>query len=138
MELMADMVGMKCFKGRVQGSDIDTGSIYTIVKMDERYNRQDAQGVNWKFGHALEEWKMPNAASVMAMSQLKPSIKNPVSVKLTIERVSNGRETSDVLVDVVPLMGATVDHDTGEIRTIPTRSTLGSSQSSSAPARKVA
>ena len=118
MELLIDVVGMKCFKGTVQGNTVDSGVVYGIVKLDERYNRKDKDGVNWKFGHSVEEWKLPGSEFVMRLSHLKPSIKNPVSMKLEIERVSNGRETQEVVLDILPVNGATIDLQTGEIKQV--------------------
>lgn len=118
MELMVNVIGMKCFKGNVQGSSIDSGSLYCIVRLDERFNRKDESGVNWKFGDAIEEWKLPNAEMVMRMSHLKPSIKNPVPMKITIERLSNGSETREVVIDVSPASGTVVDQETGEIKPV--------------------
>jgi len=118
MALIVDVIGMKCFKGIVQGNRIDSGSIFAIVKMDERFNRKDADGTNWKFGHAVEEWRLPNSESVMKLSHLKPSIKNPVTMKLETERVSNGTETKEVVIDCLPVNGATIDLQTGEIKQV--------------------
>ena len=116
MELMVEVVGMKAFKGHVQGSDIDSGEMYAFVRLDERFNKKDESGVNWKSGHTFEAWRMPNAETVMKVIHLKPSIQRPVPIKLIIERVSNGKETREVVIDVEPVGASVVDQKTGEIK----------------------
>lgn len=120
MELKVELVGMKAFKGKLDGKEINSGALYTKVKLDERHNRKDQDGTNWKFGHSVEEWKVPDAEIVMRLAHLKPSIDRPVMVRLEVERVSNGRETKEVVIDCRPLEELTSDRPdplTGEIRT---------------------
>ena len=116
MELVVEIVGIKAFKGVINGNAIDSGSLFGIVRLDSRFNKRDGSGVNWKVGFALEEWKLPNSDFAMRMMHLNPSIKNPVSVKLEIERVSNGKESTEVIIDAVPLNKPIVDQETGEIK----------------------
>lgn len=118
MELIIDVIGAKCFRGTVNGQKIDSGSVFGIVRLDERYNKTDQDGVNWKLGHAVEEWRLPNADSVLKIAHLKPSIKTPVSMRLDIERVSNGKETREIVVDINPVNGTVVDQATGEVKQI--------------------
>ena len=103
MELTVDLIGMKAFKGTLEGKLINSGSLYTMVKLDERYNKKDQDGLNWKFGHSIEEWRVPDSEIIMRLAHLKPSIKNPVTVRLEVERVSNGRETKEVVLGCRPL-----------------------------------
>lgn len=103
MELKVELVGMKAFKGRLDGKEINSGALYTKVKLDERHNRKDQEQTNWKFGHSVEEWKVPDSEIVMRLAHLKPSIDRPVMVRLEVERVSNGRETKEVVIDCRPL-----------------------------------
>lgn len=119
MELKVELVGMKAFKGKLDGKEINSGALYTKVKLDERHNRKDQEGTNWKFGHSVEEWKVPDAEIVMRLAHLKPSIDRPVMVRLEVERVSNGRETKEVVIDCRPLEDAASDKPdplTGEVR----------------------
>lgn len=116
MELVVEIVGVKAFKGVINGNAIDSGSLFSIVRLDSRFNKRDGSGINWKVGFALEEWKLPNSDFAMRMMHLNPSIKNPVSVKLEIERVSNGKESTEVIIDAVPLNKSIVDQETGEIK----------------------
>ena len=117
MELVVEIVGIKAFKGTIDGKVIDSASLFGVVRLDSRFNKRDGSGINWKVGFALEEWKLPNSDVAMRMMHLNPSIKNPVSVKLEIERVSNGKESTEVIIDAVPLNKSIVDQETGEIKT---------------------
>lgn len=116
MELVVEIVGIKAFKGTIDGKAIDSASLFGVVRLDSRFNKRDGSGINWKVGFALEEWKLPNSDLAMRMMHLNPSIKNPVSVKLEIERVSNGKESTEVIIDAVPLNKSIVDQETGEIK----------------------
>lgn len=116
MELVVEIVGIKAFKGTIDGKVIDSASLFGVVRLDSRFNKRDGSGINWKVGFALEEWKLPNSDVAMRMMHLNPSIKNPVSVKLEIERVSNGKESTEVIIDAVPLNKPIVDQETGEIK----------------------
>ena len=95
MELTIEVVGFKAFKGFVQGEGINSGVLYSRVKLDERYNKP---GENLKGGITTEEWKMPNADAVFAMQR----IPLPFMAVLEIERVSNGKETKEVVLSARP------------------------------------
>lgn len=116
MELVVEIVGIKAFKGTIDGKVIDSASLFGVVRLDSRFNRRDESGTNWKTGFALEEWKLPGSEIAMRMMHLNPSIKNPISVKLEIERVSNGKESTEVIIDAFPLNKSIVDQETGEIK----------------------
>lgn len=103
MELKVAVIGMKAFKGTVQGSAIDSGTLYAVVRLDSRYNKREEGSWNHKEGHAVEEWKLPSAEHVFRMAHLKPSITNPVMVVLEIERVSNGTESKEMVIDARPV-----------------------------------
>lgn len=96
MAITIEVVGMKAFKGSVNGEPIDSGTLYGRVKLDQRYNKP---GENFKGGHAVEEWKCPNAEAVFRMQH----IPFPFMASLEVERVSNGKETKEMVTDVVPL-----------------------------------
>lgn len=103
MELTVEVIGMKAFKGVVNGNQVDSGTLFAVVKLDERYNREDRESHNHKCGNAIEEWKLPSAEHVFRMKHLKPSMANPIVVKLDIERVSNGKESTEMVVDCRPV-----------------------------------
>ena len=96
MAITIEVVGMKAFKGIVNGEAIDSGTLYGRVKLVQRYNKP---GENFKGGHAVEEWKVPGAEYVFRMQH----IPFPFMASLEVERVSNGKETKEMVTDVVPL-----------------------------------
>lgn len=100
MQMLVEVIGMKAFKDTLDGKPIDSATLFTIVKLDERYNKP---GINFKTGDALEEWKLGSAELVFRIAHLKPSMHNPVAMRLEIERVSNGRETKEIVTDAVPV-----------------------------------
>lgn len=99
MKLNVEVVGMKAFKGSIDNKEIDSATLYARVKMDSRTNRADGTGVNWKVGEAVEEWKLPSSEYVLRMKHLTC----PFVAELEVERLSNGRETKDVVMDVRPM-----------------------------------
>lgn len=103
MELKVAVIGMKAFKGTVNGSAIDSGTLFAVVRLDSRYNKREEGSWNHKEGHAIEEWKLPSADHVFRLAHLKPSISNPIMVTLEIERVSNGSESKEMVIDVRPV-----------------------------------
>lgn len=94
------VVGMKAFKGFVNNEGINSGALFAEVKMDSRYNKP---GENFKAGYAMEEWKMPDADAVFRMQH----IPLPFLCELDIERVSNGRESKEVVLGARPVETAT-------------------------------
>lgn len=113
MEHLVEVIGVNAFKGRIDNNRIDSGKLFSIAKLDTRRNSSDAESVNWKIGHAVEMWKLPNSEMAMRVAILNPSVQKPVLVKIVVERLSNGRETQEVIQDVIP---ASIDANTGEIK----------------------
>lgn len=103
MEITVEVIGMKAFKGVIDGKTMNGGAFYSAVRLDERYNKTDSQGLNFKAGHAIEEWKVGDADLITRVAHLKPSIKNPVVMRLDVERVSNGKETTEIVMDARPM-----------------------------------
>lgn len=99
MELTVEVVGMKAFKGVVQGDSIDSGKLFARIKFNERNNRE---GELFAKGEAIEEWKLPNAEAVFRMKHLPL----PFTCKLEIERVSNGKETKEIVIEARPVEAA--------------------------------
>ena len=95
MAIKVEVIGMKAFKGTVQGEAIDSGTLFCRVKLDTRYNKD---GENFKAGESIEEWKMPNAEAVFRMKHLPL----PFHASLEVERVSNGKETRELVTECVP------------------------------------
>lgn len=102
MQVVVEIIGMKAFKGNIDGKAINSGCFYASVRLDERHNRNDAEGMNMKTGHAVEEWKVGDAELIARVAHLKPTIKNPVVMSLEVERVSNGKETTELVMDARP------------------------------------
>lgn len=96
MALMVDVVGMKAFKGFVNGEGINSGTVFARVKLDDRYNKP---GENFKAGYAVEDWKMPDADAVFRMQH----IPLPFVAELEVERVSNGKESREVVIGIRPV-----------------------------------
>lgn len=90
------VTGFKAFKGFVNGEGINSGTLFSEVRLDTRYNKP---GENIKGGIATEEWKMPDADTVFRMQH----IPLPFMVELDIERVSNGKESKEVVLGARPV-----------------------------------
>ncbi|AOS79776.1 hypothetical protein Q5W_12780 [Hydrogenophaga sp. PBC] len=101
--MLVEVIGLKAFRGTLDGKVVDSASLFTIVRMDERYNKQEGRDLNWKLGHAIEEWKLPSADHAFRLAHLKPSMANPIKVRLDVERVSNGRESREIVTEAVPV-----------------------------------
>ena len=99
MEITVEVIGMKAFKGNIDGKDIDSGTLYTRVKLATKNNEL---GKNFKGGETVEEWKMPDAQSVFSMQHLS----YPFVARLELERVSNGSESKEVVMGARPVEGA--------------------------------
>ena len=95
-QTIIEVVGMKAFRGIVNGESIDSGALYGRVKLDKRFNKP---GENFKGGETVEDWKMPNAEVVFRMQH----IPLPFMCALEVERVSNGKETKEITLDATPL-----------------------------------
>lgn len=98
MKIAIEVVAMKAFKGVIDGKSIDSGTLYARIKMDGSKNAVTPTEVNFKAGEATEEWRMPSSDFVTRMKHLSC----PFTAVLEVERMSNGRETKEVVTDVVP------------------------------------
>jgi hypothetical protein len=99
-QMLVEVVGMKAFKGVIDGKSMDSGVFYSMVRLDERFNKP---GENFKSGNAIEEWKLGSSELVFRIAHLKPSKDNPVLMRLEVERVSNGKETKELVMDALPV-----------------------------------
>lgn len=90
------VTGFKAFKGFVNGEGINSGTLFSEVRLDTRYNKP---GENIKGGIATEDWKMPDADTVFRMQH----IPLPFMCELDIERVSNGKESKEVVLGARPV-----------------------------------
>lgn len=96
MALIIKVVGSKAYKGFVNGEGINTGTLFAEVRLDTRFNKPSE---NFKGGICTEEWKMPDADTVFRMQH----IPFPFMVELDIERVSNGKESKEVVLGARPV-----------------------------------
>ncbi|SFE32778.1 hypothetical protein [Paracidovorax konjaci] len=94
--VVVEVIGMKAFKGFVNKEGINSGALFGRVKLDDRYNKP---GENFKGGYSVEEWKMPDADTIFRMQH----IPTPFMCALDVERVSNGRETKEMVVGARPI-----------------------------------
>lgn len=112
MELTVEVIGMKAFKGVVQGDAIDSGKLFARTKLNERNNRP---GELFARGEAIEEWKLPDADAVFRMQHLPM----PFMCKLEIERVSNGKETREIVIEARPVeLAAKPVLEPGQVRKV--------------------
>ncbi len=119
MELLVDVIGYKAFKGVINGSVIDNGELYAVVSLDDSFNRIEGDRLNWKVGCTVESWKIRSADLVMKLSSLPaPSVKNPIICRLHVKRISNGRESREIITDIEPLQA---NAKTGELKSVPVK-----------------
>lgn len=96
MERTVEVIGMKAFKGNIDGKDIDSGTLYTRVKLGSKNNEA---GKNFKGGETVEDWRMPDSKDVFAMQHLS----FPFVALLELERLSNGSESKEVVMGARPV-----------------------------------
>lgn len=96
LDMRAKITGLKFFKGEVQGNMIDSGKVYAECKLDSSRNNTDKQ---WGAGVFTEEFKAPNSETVKRLIH----IPLPFEAEIHLERVGNGREAREVVVDIVPI-----------------------------------
>jgi hypothetical protein len=102
---------MKAFRGVIDGKSIDSGTLYAHVKLDSRFN--DA-GKNFKGGEGLEAWKCPSAEIVFRLQHLP----FPFLVRLETERVSNGTDSTEIVLGAVPIERPAAVHSAGVVRQV--------------------
>lgn len=93
------VVGFKRFEGNIDGKDISSAKLFVEVRLDDSRNgdKQFAKGI------AVEEIKLPGAELVRRIEHLPV----PFMCEIETERVSNGRESREVVLDLRPLELAT-------------------------------
>lgn len=89
------VIGIKRFEGTLDGKSINSGKLYCEVKLDDSRNGQ----TQFAKGLALEEIRLPSAELVKRIEHLPL----PFMAELDTERVSNGRESKEVVYDVRPI-----------------------------------
>lgn len=89
------VTGMKFFVGVVDGNKINSGKLYTECKLDDSRNEAERQFAKGMF---TEEWRLPPDL-VKRISALPL----PFEAMLETERVGNGKESREVIIDVRPI-----------------------------------
>jgi hypothetical protein len=84
------LIGAKFFEGSIDGKTINSGKLYTICKLDD--SRGNAKG------SFSEEWKVTPELVKRIMH-----LPMPFDAVLETERVGNGRESREVVVDLRPV-----------------------------------
>lgn len=94
------IVGIKRFTGRVDGNNIDSGKLFVECKLDDSRNGTDqlAKGV------FTEELRLPSAELVKRIEHLPL----PFLADIDTERVGNGKQSREVVLDVRPVQVAPV------------------------------
>lgn len=89
------VTGFKVFIGQVNGSKINSGKMYTECRLDE--SRNDGENQISK-GVFTEEWRVdPDIIKRLKHLPL------PFDADFDIERVGNGKESRELVIDVRPL-----------------------------------
>lgn len=88
------VIGLKRFEGVVDGKTIASGKLYTEVKLDSSRN-SDKQSAK---GHAAEELRV--TPEIVARIEHLPL---PFMAEVETERVSNGKESRELVLDVRPV-----------------------------------
>ncbi|MDP9123063.1 MAG: hypothetical protein M3N82_00410 [Pseudomonadota bacterium] len=92
-----EITGFKRFKGSVDGKAIDSAKVFVRVKLDGSRNSADQRAE----GYATEELRVDPA--ILKRIEHNPM---PMICEVETERVSNGREAKDVVVDIRPVESA--------------------------------
>ncbi|WHZ11200.1 MAG: hypothetical protein OJF60_001639 [Burkholderiaceae bacterium] len=102
------VVALKRWKGSLDGKAIDSAKLYIEVKLDDSRNGVDqfAKGV------FTEELRLPSSELVKRLERLPL----PFMAEVDTERVGNGRESREVVLDVRPVGAPVIDQQTGEIK----------------------
>jgi len=93
--LRAEVVGFKRFKGTVDGKSIDSGKLFVLTRLNGSRNSADSHAA----GTCTEEISLPNGefCKVLEIDQ-RISRGEIVTVELELERVSNGRESKEIVL----------------------------------------
>lgn len=87
------VTGAKFFEGNIDGKSINSGKLYTECKLDD--SRGNAKG------YFCEEWKVTSELVKRILH-----LPMPFDAMLETERVGNGRESREVVIDLRPVGAA--------------------------------
>lgn len=91
----AKVVGMKRFDGNVDGKEIKSGKLYIEVRLDDSRNG-DKQSSRGYFTEELSKVDIDIIKRIEHVSL-------PAMMDIETERVGNGRESREVVIDVRPV-----------------------------------
>lgn len=89
-----EITGFKRFKGTVDGKAIDSGKVFVRVKIDDSRNSADQRAG----GFCTEELRVD--PSILKRIEHNPM---PLICDVDTERVSNGKEAREVVIDIRPV-----------------------------------
>ena len=89
------IVGMKRWKGTVDGSSVDSAKLYAEVHLDD--TRNDMNPGQWARGKAAEELKVTGE-----LVERVRHVPLPFVCDVTTKRVSNGKQSREVVIDIRP------------------------------------
>jgi len=92
------VVGMKRWKGTLDGKSIDSAKVFIEVKLDGSRNGDREGTSSFSGGFCTEELKCPSDA--IKRVEHTPL---PFMAELETERVSNGRDVREVVIDIRPI-----------------------------------
>ena len=93
--MRAQVVGAKRFKGTVDGKDINSGKLFVLTSLNGQRNSADS----FAMGACTEELALKDGEFVKVLEvDQRLQRGEMVWVELELERVSNGRETKDLIV----------------------------------------
>lgn len=89
------VVGLKRFQGVMDGKSIDSGKIFIEVRLDDSRNGEK----QFSKGLAFEEIRLPSSELVRRIEHTPL----PAYFDVETERVSNGRESRELVIDLRPV-----------------------------------
>lgn len=89
------VVGVKRFEGVVDGKALKSGKLYVEVRLDDSRNSADQHSK----GYFTEELKKVDPELIKRIEH----IPLPAIFELDTERVGNGRESHEVVLDIRPV-----------------------------------
>jgi hypothetical protein len=89
------VVALKLFQGTVDGKALDSGKVFVEVNLDSTRNSETQFGA----GTVTEELRLPSAEHVRRIKHLPL----PFMADLDVQRVSNGKVSKEVVMDIRPI-----------------------------------
>ena len=89
-----EITGLKRFKGVIDGKEINSGAVFVRIKLDDTRNNLDSV----KKGECTEELRV-DPAIIKAVEHNT----FPLLCEVETERVSNGRESREVVIAIRPI-----------------------------------